>query len=113
MNDLFTVLFELQDLITVLLIFCPSFIRLLLLFFQLKFANVYETNSPFFKNGIVLSLLGCCISPGLPLLYLHQVSKCGVGCGSGVFFIFLVPIVMIVAVIAEYQFKKGKVVTKA
>ena len=89
-------------------LFCPSFIRLVLIAAALKSGKVFNKKSSAFKAGLMLSILGSIISPGFPAYMIYQWSQCSPGCASGLIFIFVIPIIWLIAIVAEICFQKGK-----
>lgn len=72
------------------LVFCPSPARLLLLWIEHLRGARFDWQD--LAKGVCIHAASTLVSPGLPALLIYQWSQCGPGCGSGVVFIFILPV---------------------
>ncbi|TFW72953.1 hypothetical protein C3Y98_00920 [Methylotenera oryzisoli] len=83
----------LANTLSVLILFfmlCPSLIKLIVLGF--KRVRGLKINNENYKTGVTIHVINTFVSPGFPLYLFFKASQCGPGCGSGIVFIFLLPI---------------------
>ena len=96
-----------QGFVLIIALLFPSLIRLLWILIQVKRTEAYNTSLSGFKLGIFLHAIGCAISLGSMSYLMYQMSNC-TGCVSGIFLLFLIPIVWPIVLFAELQLRRGK-----
>ena len=55
-----------------IILLCPSLIRLIWVSVAVKYTEIFDTSSSGFKSGLLLSILGSMISPGVPAYYIWK-----------------------------------------